>query len=143
MPRPSSLSTDNILRFLQLRNDPVSLEELSRLLHVKKSNRRPLLQMLSKLKKRGLVEELSRGRFLLRRSRRDPAPAAANVPEKIPQHKAASRDEIRGRLVHHADGYGFVVPDVALPNVDGDIFIPRDSIEDAMHGDTVIAKISA
>ncbi|MGC0779260.1 MAG: RNB domain-containing ribonuclease, partial [Candidatus Acidiferrum sp.] len=42
----------------------------------------------------------------------------------------------------HQDGYGFVVPDVALPNVDGDIFIPRDSVEDAMHGDHVVAKIS-
>jgi len=53
-----------------------------------------------------------------------------------------SRDEIRGRLVLHQDGYGFVVPDVALPNLDGDIFIPRDYVEDAMHGDTVIAKLA-
>ncbi|MGB8495526.1 MAG: RNB domain-containing ribonuclease [Candidatus Acidiferrum sp.] len=140
MPRPSHLSTDNILRFLQLRNDPVSLEDLSRALHVKKGNRRLLLQMLAKLQTRGLVEELSHGRFLLRRSRRDPAPAPP--PEKIVQQKAASRDEIKGRLVLHQDGYGFVVPDVALPNVDGDIFIPRDSVEDAMHGDHVVAKIN-
>ena len=28
-----------------------------------------------------------------------------------------------------------------LPNVDGDIFIPRDYVEDAMHGDTVIARL--
>jgi ribonuclease R len=63
-------------------------------------------------------------------------------PEKIAQQKAASRDEIKGRLVLHQDGYGFVVPDVAMPNVDGDIFIPRDSVEDAMHGDHVVAKIN-
>ena len=141
-PRPSHLSTDNILRFLQLRNDPVSIEDLSRSLHVKKGNRRPLLQMLAKLQTRGLVEELSHGRFLLRRSQRDPAPAPEPRPEKIVQQKAASRDEIKGRLVLHQDGYGFVVPDVALPNVDGDIFIPRDSVEDAMHGDHVVAKIN-
>jgi len=142
MPRPSHLSPDNILRFLQLRNDPVSIEDLSRALHVKKGNRRPLLQMLAKLQTRGLVEELSRERFLLRRSQRDPAPAPEPPPEKIVQQKAASRDEIKGRLVLHQDGYGFVVPDVALPNVDGDIFIPRDSVEDAMHGDHVVAKIN-
>ncbi len=142
MPRPSHLSTDNILRFLQLRNDPVSLEELSRALHVKKGDRRALLQMLAKLQTRGLVEELSHGRFLFRRSRRDPVPAPEPPPEKIVQQKAASRDEIKGRLVLHQDGYGFVVPDVALPNVDGDIFIPRDSVEDAMHGDHVVAKIA-
>ena len=147
MSRPSHLSTDNILRFLQLRNDPVSIEDLSRGLHIRKADRRPLLQMLLKLKKRGLVEELSHGRFLLRQSPRPPAPAEKRRPapessgEKISQHKATSRDEISGRLVLHQDGYGFVVPDVALPNVDGDIFIPRDSVEDAMHGDHVVAKI--
>jgi ribonuclease R len=148
MPRPSHLSIDNILRFLQVRNDPVSLEDLSRSLRLKKNARRPLLQMLERLKKRGLIEELSRGRFLLRQSSKSPAAsgnhkgATVDPPEKIPQHKAASRDEIKGRLVLHQDGYGFVVPDVALPNVDGDIFIPRDYVEDAMHGDTVIARIA-
>src|SRR5215471_8642909 len=145
-PKPQ-LSPDNILRFLQLRPEPVALEELSRSLHLKKNHRRPLLDMLAKLKKRGLVEELSHGRFLLRQSPRSAArdqrrPAPRESPEKIPQHKAAPRDEIRGRLVLHHDGYGFVVPDVALPNVDGDLFIPRDYVEDAMHGDTVIAKIT-
>jgi ribonuclease R len=143
MSRPSPLSTDNILRFLQLRNDPVSIDELSRSLQVKKSKRHVLQQMLARLKKRGLVEELSHNRYLLRRKEKDSAPAAASpAPDNFPQHKAASRDEIRGRLVHHQDGYGFVVPEIALPNVDGDIFIPRDQIEDAMHGDTVIAKIT-
>ena len=142
MPPTAHLSTDNILRFLQLRSDPVSLEDLSRGLQVKKNNRRPLLQMLVMLKKRGLVEELSHGRFLLRGSQREGAPATQAVPEKLAQHKAAPRDEIKGRLVLHQDGYGFVVPDVALPNVDGDIFIPRDSVEDAMHGDNVVAKVT-
>src|SRR5246500_4207870 len=148
MPPKTPLRPDNILRFLQLRNGPVSLDDLSRSLHLKKNHRRPLLQMLERLKKRGLVEELSHGRFLLRQSpkpvppppKRRPAPEQPT--EKIPQHKASSRDEIRGRLVLHQDGYGFVVPDVALPNVDGDIFIPRDRVEDAMHGDTVLPKIT-
>ena len=59
-PKPQ-LSPDNILRFLQLRPEPVALEELSRSLHLKKNHRRPLLAMLAKLKKRGLIEELSHG----------------------------------------------------------------------------------
>jgi ribonuclease R len=149
MARPVQLSLDDVLRFLQLRNDPVSLEDLSRALHLRKNHRRPLLQMLEKLKKRGLVEELTHGRFLLRQTPRPPAPskrpkptAPAEPADAFSQHKATSRDEIKGRLVLHQDGYGFVVPDVALPNVDGDIFIPRDRVEDAMHGDHVIAKIS-
>src|SRR5271165_4088330 len=148
MPRPSQLSIDEILRFLQLRNDPVSLEDLSRSLRLKKNALRPLLQMLDKLKKRGLVEELTHGRFLLRQSPKPPAPAELpkRVPvetaDRFPQHKATSRDEISGRLVLHQDGYGFAVPDVALLNVDGDIFIPRDYVEDAMHGDHVVARIA-
>jgi ribonuclease R len=151
MPRPSHLSVDNILRFLQLKNGPIFLEDLSRGLHLKKNDRRPLLRMLEKLKKRGLVEEISHGRFLFRQSgksstasqkqNRQPQ-ASPETQDKFAQHKAASRDEIKGRLVLHQDGYGFVVPDVALPNVDGDIFIPRDFVEDAMHGDTVIARIA-
>src|SRR5271169_2041961 len=148
MPRSSHLSIDNILRFLQVRNDPVSLEDLSRSLRLKKNDRRPLVQMLEKLKKRGLVEELTHGRFLFRQSPKSAPPSQRNkrvpaeAPDKFTQHKATSRDEIKGRLVLHQDGYGFVVPDVALPNVDGDIFIPRDYVEDAMHGDTVIARIA-
>jgi ribonuclease R len=149
MPRASHLNLDDVLRFLQVRNDPVSLEDLSRSLRLKKNHRRPLLQMLDKLKKRGLVEELTHGRFLFRRSPKPPAPnqkhkpaPVSEPPDKFSQHKATSRDEIKGRLVLHQDGYGFVVPDVALPNLDGDIFIPRDYVEDAMHGDTVIARIS-
>jgi ribonuclease R len=104
--------------------------------------------MLAKLKKRGLVEELSQGRFLLRQTTRPQQPssnprATPEAPaEKFPQQKAFSRDEIKGRLVLHQDGYGFVVPDVAIPNLDGDLFIPRDFVEDAMHGDHVIAKIT-
>jgi ribonuclease R len=148
MARPSQLSIDNILRFLQLRNNPVALEELSRSLHLKKNDRRPLLRMLEKLKKRGLVEELSHGRFLFCKSPRPAVasdghkPPATEDADKTSQHKANSRDEIKGRLVLHQDGYGFVVPDIALPNLDGDIFIPRDYVEDAMHGDTVIARIT-
>jgi len=148
MARPAHLSIDDVLRFLQLRNDPVSLDELSRSLRLKKSLRRPLVQMLEKLKRRGLVEELTHGRFLYRQTRKPPAPPKTEKPENLPSgdkvalHKVTSRDEIKGRLVLHQDGYGFVVPDVALPNVDGDIFIPRDFVGDAMHGDTVIAKLA-
>src|ERR1700675_1754524 len=148
MSLQSQLSPDNILRFLQLRNGPASLEDLSRSLQVKKSSRRALLQMLAKLKKRGLVEELSHGRFLLHQTPRPqhtsskPRPSSQPPADNFPQHKTFSRDEIKGRLVLHQDGYGFVVPDIAIPNLDGDLFIPRDFVEDAMHGDHVIARIA-
>jgi ribonuclease R len=146
MPRAARLSVNNVLNFLKVRNDPVALEELSRWLQLRKTDRRPLLQMLEKLKRRGLVEELTHDRFLFRQSPKAPVPSndhkgAKTEPREPAQPKVNSRDEIKGRLVLHQDGYGFVVPDAALPNVDGDIFIPRDHVEDAMNGDHVVVRL--
>ncbi len=145
MPRPSHLSPDNILRFLQVRSEPASASEIAQGLHLKKTDHRPLFKMLSKLRKRGAVEELPGGRYRLpsRKSERE-APG-----QKLPQDAMrraqpsalSDRNEIKGRLVLHHDGYGFVVPDSPMPQLDGDVFIPRDGIQDAMHGDKVLAKI--
>ena len=50
-------------------------------------------------------------------------------------------NQLTGRLVAHRDGYGFVVPDTPRKDMDGDLFIGRDSLGDAMHGDHVLASI--
>jgi ribonuclease R len=142
MPRPSHVNPDNILRFLQVIHNPASTDDIAHALHVKKSDRRPLYKMLAKLKKRGSIEELSGNRYQLagRNKRRD---AESHSPQTQRPHRenAESRDEVKGRLVLHQDGYGFVVPSVAIPEMDGDIFIPRDGVEDAMHGDHVLVRI--
>jgi len=101
--------------------------------------------MLSKLKKRRAIEELPGGRYRLP-SRKSEAGDSGQKPTqdaaRRPQPpELASRDEVKGRLVLHHDGYGFVVPDAPMPQLDGDVFIPRDAIQDAMHGDHVLAKI--
>ena len=145
MPRPSQLSPDNILRFLQVRSVPASTTDIAQGLHLKKSDNRPLFKMLSKLKKRRAIEELPGGRYRLpnRKSERD-APSqkpSGEAPRHSQPSPLASRDEVKGRLVLHHDGYGFVVPDSPIPQLDGDVFIPRDAIQDAMHGDHVLAKI--
>ena len=41
----------------------------------------------------------------------------------------------------HRDGYGFVKPDVPLTGVEGDLFIPPDQAQKAMHGDQVLVKV--
>jgi len=144
MARPSHLSPDNILRFLQVRTDPVSVDDISRGLHLKKSDYRPLLKMLVKLKKRGAVREFPGGRYQLAGSKRERETTSApseRHPDRTSQAPSPRRDELTGRLVLHHDGYGFVVPDIPTPQYAGDIFIPRDAIDDAMHGDHVLAKI--
>jgi ribonuclease R len=146
MPSTSNLSPDNILRFLQLRSDPASTNDIARGLHLKKSDERPLFKMLAKLKKRHAIEELPGGRYRLpgRKPDREPAAPQRSRPAASPQHSQlapASRDELTGRMILHPDGYGFVVPDTPVPQLDGDVYIPRDAIEDAMHGDHVLVRI--
>jgi ribonuclease R len=157
MAHTSNLSPDNILRFLQVRGTPSSSEEIASGLHLRKVDRRPLYKMLAKLKKKRAIEELPGGRYrLVSRNPQAAAPKKELAGSIAPQgHKGkpgpqspatrtgqiASRDEITGRLVLHHDGYGFVVLDTPAPQLDGDVFIPRDGIEDAMHGDNVLVRI--
>src|SRR6266850_1922635 len=145
MPSPSHLSPDNILRFLQIRSAPASASEIAHGLHLKKTDTRPLFKMLSKLKKRRAIEELPGGRYRLPGRKSDgetssPQPRR-NQPQQLQPDALASQGEVKGRLVLHHDGYGFVVPDSPMPQLDGDVFIPRDAVEDAMHGDHVLARI--
>jgi ribonuclease R len=145
MPRPSHLSPDNILRFLQVRRDPSSIEDIARGLHVRKTDRRPLFKMVAQLKKRGAIAELPGERYVLGGSKSEGESRQSQDGKRVSRPGAPQggprRDEITGRLVLHHDGYGFVVPDTPLPQYAGDIFIPRDSVEDGMHGDRVVAKI--
>jgi ribonuclease R len=158
MTRQAQLSLDNILRFLQVTRDSTSANEIAAGLHLGKAERRHLFKMLVQLKKRGAIQELPGGRYRLAGQKgrdeqvgndaRKGAPEAgsrsgSSTGNIRPAAGAAvmARDEVRGRLVLHHDGYGFVVPDVPMPQLDGDVFIPRDAVEDAMHGDRVVARL--
>jgi ribonuclease R len=150
------LSSDNILRFLQVRRDPASTDEIAAGLHMRRADRHVLHKMLGTLKKRRAIEELPGGRYRLAgrkderggdgagRSASGSASSAAGSQRAAASERdsgMASRNEIKGRLVLHHDGYGFVVPDPPVPWLDRDVFIPRDGIEDAMHGDHVLVRI--
>src|SRR5579859_2903578 len=171
MPRTSNLSPDNILRFLQVTRGEVSANEIAAGLHLGKAERKALFNLLVKLKKRDAIQELPGGRYRLagrkggEESGGKEGRSVANEVARSGSERTGSgervstahssmgnarlaagaqplaRDEVRGRLVLHHDGYGFVVPDVPMPQLDGDVFIPRDAVEDAMHGDHVLAKL--
>jgi ribonuclease R len=137
MNRAVPLNVDNILRFLQLRENGASLNEIHRGLQLRSHERRPLLKMLANLKKRKAVTESSDGRFALP-SRRNEEPRSHKEPNRTQLGPSRTgRNGISGRLILHQDGYGFVVPDEPMPQLDRDVFIPRDAIGDAMHGDRV------
>jgi ribonuclease R len=157
MPRTSNLSPENLLRFLQVKTEPASANDIARGLHLGKSDRRPLFKIITKLKKRNAIEELPGGRYRLAKrnaakesslgtpqAKRRPIDAdATQIKDKQtkPDANILARDEIKGRLVLHHDGYGFVVPATPVPRLDGDLFTPPSGINGAMHGDQVIAKI--
>ena len=42
----------------------------------------------------------------------------------------------------HRDGYGFLISERPVRGITGDIFIPPDSAEKAMHGDRVVVRIA-
>lgn len=54
----------------------------------------------------------------------------------------ASKEFVSGRLQMHRDGYGFVIPDRPVEGMQGDLFLPPDALEGAMHGDQVLARVA-
>ncbi|HSC45018.1 MAG TPA: RNB domain-containing ribonuclease, partial [Candidatus Acidoferrum sp.] len=108
--------------------------------------------MLAKLKKRKVITEVSGGRFVLAARRDGGLVERARGPEtgtgavgqtarSSGQERSPSRNSLSGRLILHQDGYGFVVPDKPMPQLDRDVFIPRDAVGDAMHGDHVQVEL--
>jgi ribonuclease R len=67
--------------------------------------------------------------------------AASAVTSKITSGRGRDPNLVSGRIVAHRDGYAFLVPDSPMPRVEGDLFIGRDGLGDAMHGDRVLARI--
>jgi ribonuclease R len=97
-----------------------NFKQLARELGAKGVERTALETALERLAARGEVIELRSGHFAV---------------------TARSREFAVGRLNMHRDGYGFLIPDQPAPGVAGDIFIPPESAEKAMHGDRVVVRI--
>ena len=53
-----------------------------------------------------------------------------------------SREYAAGRLNMHRDGYGFLISDHPIEGLQGDIYIPRESAQTAMHGDRVVVHVA-
>src|SRR5271168_2183371 len=67
--------------------------------------------------------------------------AASAAKSNITSGRGRDPNLVSGRIVAHRDGYAFLVPDSPMPRVEGDLFIGRDGLGDAMHGDRVLARI--
>src|SRR6478672_3108837 len=77
--------------------------------------------------KRLLKELVSAGHLIQTRGNRFGLPDRMNL--------------VVGKVVTHPRGFGFVVPDRPLEDVKGDLFIAGSNLNQAMHGDRVVARI--
>ena len=148
MPPRKQLTGQDVLAHLAGLRAPVSLRKIAHELGLRHEDRRTLAKLVSRLKRQGDLEEVRHGHFRLSKQE-----SLAKPPEShrgalaqtkaggAPPSKVRSANELTGRLVAHRDGYGFVVPDQPVPGMDGALFIGRDALGDAMHGDLVLARI--
>ena len=160
MPRPAEPRTPvteaDVIAQLSRSRKPQSLREIAAALDLRHSARRALVKLARRMKKRGDIHEYPNGRIGLPKEKQGAdrgaeigAPPRKGLPQRHgaqPQGKPATGprpevNQLTGRLVAHRDGYGFVVPDTPRKDMDGDLFIGRDAMGDAMHGDHVLASI--
>ncbi|HEX9224882.1 MAG TPA: RNB domain-containing ribonuclease [Candidatus Acidoferrales bacterium] len=141
------MTPTDVLAHLAGAKSPASVRSIAEALELRHAARRALKKVLAKLKRQGEIEELPGGRYQL--AGRKPARAAQHAqrlpqPAGTPGAPSSPRSDpqlITGRFVAHRDGYGFVVPQKPIPEMDGDLFIGRNATGDAMHGDRVVARI--
>src|SRR5271170_548790 len=158
-PHEPNVTGAEVVAYLATLSQPMSIRRIAHGMELNHRGRRFLPRVLQQLKRRGDIEEIYGGRFRLAEQKSEPSPAsrraarAAEAAAKSPDASAPApatpaapkraRDPnlIAGRIVAHRDGYGFLVPDHPIPRVDGDLFIGRDNLGDAMNGDHVLARI--
>ncbi|EIJ80612.1 ribonuclease R [Bacillus methanolicus PB1] len=112
----------HIDRLLQYMKDeaykPLTVQELEQAFGIEDSTTfKEFVKALVIMEEKGLVVRTRSNRY--------------GLPEKM--------NLIRGKLTGHAKGFAFVIPEE--PGMD-DIFIPPNETNNAMHGDTVLVRIS-
>jgi ribonuclease R len=109
---------DHIARLPHAR---ATFKQLVRELGSRGPGRAELDAALDRLTERGQLVEVKSGHFVVTR---------------------LSREYAVGRLNMHRDGYGFLIADHPIEGLQGDVYIPCDSAQKAMHGDRVVVHIA-
>jgi ribonuclease R len=147
-PRPEHVQVEQVIAHLATLSKPATIRQIAHGMGLKHHGRRYLPRIIQQLKKTGEIVETHGGGYQLSgdKSAKPSVPRVnstktdANQPEAQPK-RPRDPNLISGRIVAHRDGYGFLVPDQPIPRVEGDLFIGRDSLGDAMHGDRVLARV--
>src|SRR5215831_11554422 len=113
------VSREQVLAQMRERvHHPAGTRELLQLLKIPREERATFRRHLKSLVASGDLIQIRGNRF--------------GLPEKMDLHV--------GRLETHPAGYGFVIPERPLDG-GGDICVPGPLLDDAMHGDRVVARI--
>ncbi|MFZ2629539.1 MAG: RNB domain-containing ribonuclease, partial [Rugosibacter sp.] len=108
-------SREYILQILVAEGAPLGAEQLIGLLDIQESELEPFRRRLGAMARDGQLMQNRRGDWL--------------IPDKA--------DLVRGRVIGHPDGFGFLKPDEG----DGDIFLAAKEMDKVLHGDRVIVRI--
>jgi ribonuclease R len=116
----SMLNSEQLLTAIRDRIDhPATARELVQRLKIPREQRATLKRLLN-----GLVEA---GQLIQTRGNRFGLPDRMNL--------------VVGRVQTHPRGFGFVIPDRPVEGVAGDVYIAGTNLNQAMHGDRVVARI--
>ncbi len=108
-------SREYILQMLTDEGAPLSTEQLIGLLDIQEAELEPFRRRLGAMARDGQLMQNRRSDWL--------------IPDKA--------DLVRGRVIGHPDGFGFLKPDEG----EGDIFLAAKEMDKVLHGDRVIARI--
>ena len=119
---PKQLSDLSLLNHIQeLPHGRATYKQLVKEFHLQGENRDKLEAALDRLSDKGQLVELRSGHYV-----------AVGV----------NAEYVSGRLSIHRDGYGFLVSDQRLPNIQGDIFLPPEEAAKGMHGDRALVHVT-
>jgi ribonuclease R len=103
------------------RQGRTSLKNLFRDFRLRGGEERDRLEsMLDRLASRGDILELNAGHY-----------AATS----------GGNEFAAGRVSVHREGFGFLVPDRPIPGMSGDVYLGRDALNGAMHGDRAVVRL--
>ncbi len=116
------LNSEQLLTAIRHRMEhPATTREMMQRLKIPRDQRATVKRLL-----KGLVES---GHLIQTRGTRFGLPDRMNL--------------VVGRVQTHPRGFGFVIPDRPVEGVTGDIFIAGHNLNQAMHGDRVVARIES
>jgi ribonuclease R len=115
-----SLNQEQLLKLIREQVDhPATPRELLQRLKIPREQRATFKRLLGQLVSSGALVQTRGNRY--------------GVPDRM--------NLVVGRITTNPRGFGFVVPDRPLDEVSGDIYVAGSNLNQAMHGDRVVARI--